>query len=192
MTASVTGMRFGLLPTRASKPPPCVQRPGWVDALDQDCALYEENKWCRPDGYRRSWIPGTGTIDPVTGEYVTGVEACCTCGGGVQQRWYWSGMRWLLVDPTQVNASALVDVDGYLFNGEVSGPGVPLYGKQSIIGRSLVIYKNSSSPTDPPWLCSTLLPALAAVAIGAGLCNDGWVGGGPWCWCKLPRGFINS
>jgi hypothetical protein len=71
-------------------------------------------------------------------------------------------MRWLLVDPTQVNASALVDVDGYLFNAEVSGPGVPLYGNQSIVGRSLVIYKNSSSPTDPPWLCSTLLPATPA------------------------------
>lgn len=64
----------------------CVDVPGWQDAHGANCAAYEAQSYCTPNGAVGSgWNPEWGSMaEHGDGLGRDGLEACCYCGGGNQ------------------------------------------------------------------------------------------------------------
>jgi len=69
-----------------SSPPPipgCTDVPGWKDADGDVCSSYSRNEWCTSSGEEgRGWHEEWGHFASFTNAGLTGLTACCACGGG--------------------------------------------------------------------------------------------------------------
>jgi hypothetical protein len=139
----------GELPSRPMRPATCMDLPGWTDREGSACRAYTVDGWCSCAEHNMTsgdclvhttptWVQtlGSGGVDASM--------ACCLCGGGTRTQWAWDGAHW-------VSASSVVDISedpGYLFEHTYSDDALTLLGRNSVIGRSVLVYQKSMQCTD--------------------------------------------
>ena len=138
------------LPARPMRPATCTDLEGWVDREGSTCRDYTVRGWCSCAEHNETsgecLVHTTPTwVQMVSSGGVDASMACCLCGGGVRTRWTWDGAHWVRASST---AGYDLNDPGYLFERTYTDSALTLFGRNSIIGRSVLVHQKSLQCTD--------------------------------------------
>ena len=139
----------GELPARSMRPATCADLHDWTDREGSTCRDYTVRGWCSCAEHNLTsgdcLVHTTPTwVQTVSFNSVDASMACCLCGGGVRSQWAWNGAHWVSAG----TVASDLDYPGYLFEHTYADSALTLFGRNSIIGRTVLVYQKSLQCTD--------------------------------------------